>query len=563
MRHQTPGPPMMMSGPIWHTHLWPLAPMLPGLADMKRPSRLGHKAPKARYTSKKRKSVSTSESDSSETRRETKEKRKDKKKKKKRYKEPSKTSDSESRSGARKKKTANSSQERIRCCGDPSSSPQLHSKRVTDSSAQAQPDAQLEACAALAPASKEQFMKVSGCPEYPASKTSNESIDCPARDHDEVQDNSSMPIEFGQVGEHATAKPAADQDMSSKALHSSNASRKSALREEVRSLRRDLQEAQTAAQSLQVHVQQNREGSAMRLEDCLSHGIREVANLRQCVIELQAAVDAARARASSAVESAKAARGKLQKFAVAAGNIKQGAARRLERRDVKIRGLQAEIGTRDVQIRALLQAREALLGTVSRLKDDADTQACADGVPSGGTRLDNTVTDTIASSKEISDTESETDVLPHKEVCTQQPALKQRGMLAAPRIHGRVAFAAEDKLTQVRPIVSHRGGSLWFVKPGTLAVCDACDRKMPTSQGALFSDPSRSQFMQDKFYCRECAGPVIIPIQDPKGIPQSVAPQCGSHDVCGPVTQLAGHGLVGMHPGAAANAAAAAVAAAG
>merc|ERR1711865_408409 len=76
----------------------------------------------------------------------------------------------------------------------------------------------------------------------------------------------------------------------------------------------------------------------------------------------------------------------------------------------------------------------------------------------------------------------------------------------------RIHFEADDGLVKEVKIKSYAGlekgvrKTLWTPKAGSTLACDACSIRVPLVQGNLQLDATRSQFMQERFLCGNCAG---------------------------------------------------------
>jgi len=244
------------------------------------------------------------------------------------------------------------------------------------------------------------------------------------------------------------------------------------------------------ADLLRMHFDAEREPRVMALEDQLSAATRVCERMRAQMAHTSAALDEANARADIASSTTQLTRGKLRTFAAAAAKMKQSSLRRLEKRDVRIKFLEAAIASRDIQIEALGVARECLLRTVARLKHARpDEDAVDEDERDAEVALEGPVS------------------LPHRTGSPGASLLRRRtgsDVLKNGRGRGNIVFAEGDALNVPFTIVSFRTARLWVVRAGSRVVCDSCARSVPTAQGFLLSDSGRSRFMQERFLCAGC-----------------------------------------------------------
>jgi len=244
------------------------------------------------------------------------------------------------------------------------------------------------------------------------------------------------------------------------------------------------------ADLLRMHFHAEREPRVMALEDQLSAATRVCERMRAQMAHTSAALDEANARADIASSTTQLTRGKLRTFAAAAAKMKQSSLRRLEKRDVRIKFLEAAIASRDIQIEALGAARECLLRTVARLKHARpDEDAVDEDERDAEVALEGPVS------------------LPHRTGSPGASLLRRRtgsDVLKNGRGRGNIVFAEGDALNVPFTIASFRTARLWVVRAGSRVVCDSCARSVPTAQGFLLSDSGRSRFMQERFLCAGC-----------------------------------------------------------
>lgn len=93
----------------------------------------------------------------------------------------------------------------------------------------------------------------------------------------------------------------------------------------------------------------------------------------------------------------------------------------------------------------------------------------------------------------------------HREVLVGPSILRK--LRRPPMARPSIRFLPDDQLVTEVKIRSYKQDrkKLWTSVGGKSLVCDACDKKALRSQGILMSDASRSQFMQERFVCHDCA----------------------------------------------------------
>jgi len=93
----------------------------------------------------------------------------------------------------------------------------------------------------------------------------------------------------------------------------------------------------------------------------------------------------------------------------------------------------------------------------------------------------------------------------HRTAVPVRGVLKGRG-----RIQERANFRMSTRQClpplEMIPVTSFRsaGENLWFQAPGSVVVCDSCERGVPQTMGALKGAADRSQFAQCEFLCSDC-----------------------------------------------------------
>lgn len=117
--------------------------------------------------------------------------------------------------------------------------------------------------------------------------------------------------------------------------------------------------------------------------------------------------------------------------------------------------------------------------------------------------------------------EQEAEPMPHRTCHNGLPCLRATGGRGAngsgaagrrrpalPLTAATVAFAGGGALVSQITVLSYREQRerLWFTNPLNNVFCDLCHRRGPQQDGRLQGPPGCGQFMQDKFFCNECAG---------------------------------------------------------
>mmetsp|Transcript_6408 Transcript_6408/g.14018 ORF Transcript_6408/g.14018 Transcript_6408/m.14018 type:complete len:475 (+) Transcript_6408:125-1549(+) len=282
----------------------------------------------------------------------------------------------------------------------------------------------------------------------------------------------------------------------------------------------------------------------MLLEDRLSATARHIDSLQRNLTQERAVAEAAQARAAKALTSLESTRAKLRQFATAAGNIKKTAAERIEKRDAKIAQLQAAAGSSDTQLSSLSSSREALAAAVAQYKKrvaalSARLVALGEEDPQKAW-VEPPLDPADVDMEEAACTKS----LPHHCMVAGPSALRRKKSLDAEAVDSEgkankangthdgeksengekengksmkteetraVTFRNGDQLVLVQEVASFKtsGTAIWIPHPGKKVCCDQCGRWVPTMSGFLLSDPSRSQFMQERFLCGECGEKVL------------------------------------------------------
>jgi len=98
----------------------------------------------------------------------------------------------------------------------------------------------------------------------------------------------------------------------------------------------------------------------------------------------------------------------------------------------------------------------------------------------------------------------------HRDATVGPSCLAKRGQPLTKQ--QRISFEAEESLKKEFKIKSYAGlekgvkRSLWTPKAGSTLACDACSIRVALAEGNLQLDPTKSQFMQERFLCVTCGG---------------------------------------------------------
>lgn len=323
---------------------------------------------------------------------------------------------------------------------------------------------------------------------------------------------------------------------------------KKSTKDELRLVREELAAAKAESDALRSQLRFEREAHATVTADAhKSAALRlEVEQLR---LSLEDGLGLAarengklRARLKKAKDEELAARTKQRAATTVAVRIKQGSVRRLERRETQIQTLESALQARGAQIVALTAAREELLATVSRMKKRLSHRGRHEEMNGGPIEALPHITvepgksllwqsSKRARRKHATPSYAEPTLTPNNtdaaaavstapEACAGDAAkapeacagdAAKAGTAAPCEAAGgsslRITFAGASELVNARQITSYRGfgDKLWFTRPNARVCCDRCNMRVPQAQGSLLSDPSRSQFMQEKFLCGFCA----------------------------------------------------------
>lgn len=265
-----------------------------------------------------------------------------------------------------------------------------------------------------------------------------------------------------------------------------------ALKQQLAAVQLELKAMREKAARREATLRSHAEAAAMVAEDRVARSLRNSEWLKQHLDIKRAEAKEARQKHRTATENAR--------------RLVKGAAERCERREEKIRDLDAKLQASELRANDATAARDFFKLMVGRLNRLLAAQRdmlepFLEKEPS--TEWQQTCAEACA---------DDHGQLPHRALesctsCLRRRPRAEAGATSTPSsLH--VCFPEGGSIQSAVRIESHKdaGERLWFTKPNAEVSCDICWKRVDKLKGCLFSDPTRSRFMQDIFTCLDCMG---------------------------------------------------------